>query len=218
MIKVLVADDQMLVRTGLRMILEGEPDLNVIAEAGDGAAAVREAERQQVDVVLMDIRMPGMDGIEATRRIAARGDGAPSVLVLTTYDVDEYVFEALRAGAAGFLLKHTSPELLAQAVRAVAAGEGLLAPSVTRRLIAEFARTAPVVAGGAGPELAALTVREREVLDLVASGLSNAEIANALVVSEATAKTHVGRVLAKLGVRDRVQAVIYAYEHGLVPR
>jgi DNA-binding NarL/FixJ family response regulator len=218
MIKVLVADDQMLVRTGLRMILEGESDLDVIAEAGDGAAAVREAERQPVDVVLMDIRMPGMDGIEATRRIAARGDGAPSVLVLTTYDVDEYVFQALRAGAAGFLLKHTSPELLVQAVRAVAAGDGLLAPSVTRRLIAEFARTSPVAAGRAGPELAALTVREREVLDLVAGGLSNTEIADALVVSEATAKTHVGRVLAKLGVRDRVQAVIYAYEHGLVPR
>jgi DNA-binding NarL/FixJ family response regulator len=218
MIKILLADDQMLVRTGLRMILDGEPDLEVVAEAGDGAAAVREAERRSVDVVLMDIRMPGTDGIEATRRIVAQGAGAPSVLVLTTYDTDEYVFQALRAGAAGFLLKHTSPELLVQAVRAVAAGEGLIAPSVTRRLISEFARTAPTPPNAEPAELASLTAREREVLDLMASGLSNAEIAATLVVSEATVKTHVGRVLTKLAVRDRVQAVIYAYEHGLVPR
>ena len=218
MIKILLADDQMLVRTGLRMILDGEPDLEVVAEAGDGATAVRETERRPVDVVLMDIRMPGTDGIEATRRIVAQGPAAPSVLVLTTYDTDEYVFQALRAGAAGFLLKHTSPELLVQAVRAVAAGEGLIAPSVTRRLISEFARTAPTTPHAVPDELASLTSREREVLDLVASGLSNAEIAAALVVSEATVKTHVGRVLTKLRVRDRVQAVIYAYEHGLVPR
>jgi DNA-binding NarL/FixJ family response regulator len=219
MIRILLADDQMLVRTGLRMILDGEPDLQVVAEAGDGGAAVRETERGPVDVVLMDIRMPGTDGIEATRRIVAQGAGAPSVLVLTTYDSDEYVFQALRAGAAGFLLKHTSPELLVQAVRAVAAGEGLIAPSVTRRLIAEFARTTPASPTMAEPaELAGLTAREREVLDLIVGGLSNAEIAAALVVSDATVKTHVGRVLTKLGVRDRVQAVIYAYEHGLVPR
>jgi DNA-binding NarL/FixJ family response regulator len=161
----------------------------------------------------MDIRMPGIDGIEATRRILGSDGTAPGVLVLTTYDADEYVFDALRAGAAGFLLKHTSPELLVEAVRAVAAGEGLIAPSVTRRLIQEFARAAPPQVRPT-PELSTLTAREREVLDAMVAGLSNAEIAQSLVLSEATVKTHVGRVLMKLGLRDRVQAVIYAYEHG----
>ncbi len=217
MIRILLADDQVLVRTGLRMILDLEPDLRVVAEAGDGLAAVKQAAAGTVDVVLMDIRMPGMDGIEATRRIAAGPGPGPGVLVLTTYDHDEYVFEALRAGASGFLLKHTSPELLVEAVRAVAHGEGLIAPSVTRRLIEEFTRTSPATPAPT-PALATLTAREREVLDLVATGRSNAEIAGGLVLSEATVKTHVARVLMKLGLRDRVQAVIYAYEHGLVAR
>ena len=217
MIKILLADDQMLVRTGLRMIIDSEPDLQVVAEAGDGASAIREVGRTEIDVIMMDIRMPGVDGIEATRQISAKPN-APSVLILTTYDADDYVFDALRAGAAGFLLKHTSPELLVEAVRSVARGEGLIAPSVTRRLIAEFVRHVPRRPGDSPPGLATLTSREQEVLSLIAAGLSNAEIAAALVVSEPTVKTHVGRVLAKLEVRDRVQAVIYAYEHGLAGR
>ncbi len=216
MITILLADDEMLVRTGLRMILDAEDDLEVIGEVGDGLAAVRAAERQQPDVIMMDIRMPGLDGLEATRRIAGGGPSSAGILVLTTYDTDEYVFEALRAGAAGFLLKHTSPELLVQAVRAIANGDGLIAPSLTRRLINEFARTRPAISAPA--ELAWLTPREREVLDLIAGGLSNAEITERLVLSEATVKTHVSRVLAKLGLRDRVQAVIFAYEHGLTSR
>lgn len=218
MINVLLVDDQMLVRTGLRMILDSEPDLEVVGECGDGASALRMLSRIEADVVMMDIRMPGTDGIEATRQIRALHPGGPSVLILTTYDADEYVFEALRAGAAGFMLKHSSPELLVQAVRAVANGEGLIAPSVTRRLIEEFGRQPAQTADPPPTELASLTVREREVFDLVAGGLSNSEIATSLVVSEATVKTHVGRVLMKLGLRDRVQAVIFAYEHGLVPR
>jgi DNA-binding NarL/FixJ family response regulator len=214
MIRVVLADDQGLVRTGLRLVLEAEPDIEVVAEAADGLQAV-EAARLRPDLVLMDIRMPNLDGIEATRRLA--GPGVPDpvrVLVLTTYDVDEYVFAALRAGASGFLLKHASPESLAEAVRTVAAGDGLIAPAVTRRLIAEFAR---VPAAPTPPaELARLTEREREVLELVARGRSNAEIARELVVGPATVKTHVGRVLTKLGLRDRVEAVIWAYEAGLV--
>jgi DNA-binding NarL/FixJ family response regulator len=216
-IKVIIADDQALVRAGLKMILDVEDDIEVVAETGDGLSAVRAATTTVADVILMDIRMPGIDGIEATRRIVRSIGDAPGVLVLTTYDLDEYVFEALRSGAAGFLLKHTSPELLVEAVRAVAAGEGLIAPSLTRKLIEEFVRAAP---GPAEPTvaLASLTPREREVLDLMVTGQSNPEIAESLVLSEATVKTHVGRVLMKLGLRDRVQAVIYAYEHGLVQR
>jgi DNA-binding NarL/FixJ family response regulator len=218
-IRVIIADDQALVRAGLKMILDVEDDIQVVAEAGDGLSVLRAAATTAADVILMDIRMPGIDGIEATRRIVgarALGD-APGVLVLTTYDRDEYVFEALRAGATGFLLKHTSPELLVEAVRAVAAGEGLIAPSVTRKLIEEFVRAAPAPAKPT-TALASLTPREREVLDLMVAGRSNPEIAQSLVLSEATVKTHVGRVLMKLGLRDRVQAVIYAYEHGLVQR
>jgi DNA-binding NarL/FixJ family response regulator len=216
-IRVIIADDQALVRAGLKMILDVEDDIEVVAETGDGLSAVRAATTTVADVILMDIRMPGIDGIEATRRIVGSIGDTPGVLVLTTYDLDEYVFEALRAGATGFLLKHTSPELLVEAVRAVAAGDGLIAPSVTRKLIEEFVRAAstptqPTVA------LASLTPREREVLDLMVAGQSNPEIAQSLVLSEATVKTHVGRVLMKLGLRDRVQAVIYAYEHGLVQR
>lgn len=215
MIRVLLADDQMLVRTGLKMILETEPDLQVIGEVGDGLSAVRQAVVQSADVVLMDIKMPGIDGIEATRRITSAAEPRPGVLVLTTYDADEFVFEALRAGASGFLLKHTSPELLVEAVRAVARGDGLIAPTVTKRLIEEFTRLTPPAEVPA-PHLATLTAREREVLDLIAIGQTNAEIARTLVVSDATVKTHVGRILMKLNLRDRVQAVIYAYEHGLV--
>ena len=213
-IRLVLADDQALVRTGLRLVLEAEPDIEVVAEAADGLQAV-EAARLRPDLVLMDIRMPNLDGIEATRRLAGPGVADPvRVLVLTTYDVDEYVFAALRAGACGFLLKHTSPEALVEAVRTVASGDGLIAPAVTRRLIAEFAR-APA-ARRPPAELGRLTEREREVLELVARGRSNAEIARELVVGPATVKTHVGRVLTKLGLRDRVEAVIWAYEAGLV--
>ena len=214
MIRVVLVDDQALVRTGLRMVLEAEPDIEVVGEAADGLRAV-EAARLRPDLVLMDIRMPNLDGIEATRRLAGPGVADPvRVLILTTYDVDEYVFAALRAGAWGFLLKHTSPEGLVEAGRTVASGDGLIAPEVTRRLIAEFAR-APA-APAPPPELDRLTDREREVLELVARGRSNAEIARDLVVGPATVKTHVGRVLTKLGLRDRVEAVIWAYEAGLV--
>lgn len=213
MIRVLVVDDQVLVRAGFRMILEAEPDIEVVGEAGDGDDAVAEAERLRPDVVLLDIRMPRMDGIEAARRITA-GPGGTRALMLTTFDIDDYVFAALRAGASGFLLKDTPPDHLVEAIRVVAAGEALLGPSVTRRLIEEFARTPTPGDGPAGLDL--LTDREVEVLRLVARGLSNAEIAGHLVVGEATVKTHVGRVLMKLGVRDRVQAVVLAYECGLV--
>jgi DNA-binding NarL/FixJ family response regulator len=214
-IRVVLADDQGLVRTGLRLVLEAEPDIEVVAEAADGLQAVAAA-RLRPDLVLMDIRLPNLDGIEATRRLAGPGVADPvRVLVLTTYDVDEYVFAALRAGACGFLLKHTSPEALVEAVRTVAAGDGLIAPAVTRRLIAEFAR-APAAPAAPPAELERLTDREREVLELVARGRSNAEIARELVVGQATVKTHVGRVLTKLSLRDRVEAVIWAYEAGLV--
>jgi DNA-binding NarL/FixJ family response regulator len=212
-IRVLIADDQALMRGGFRMILDAEPDLEVIGEAIDGADAVRGFERWRPDVVVMDVRMPSMDGIEATRRITAI-DPTAKVLILTTFDLDEYVYDALRAGASGFLLKDRPPEELAHAVRVVAGGDALLAPAVTRRLIEEFAHRpdAPVVPVG----LEQLTDREREVLVLMSRGLSNAEIASSLFVAETTVKTHVGRVLHKLGLRDRAQAVVLAYESGLV--
>ena len=215
-IKVLVADDQTLVRAGFRVLVESAPDLEVVGEAGDGVEAVELARQELPDVVLMDIRMPRMDGLEATRRIVALDRAeAVRVLVLTTFDLDEYVYQALRAGASGFLLKDTPPADLLAAIRVVAAGDALLAPSVTRRLIAEFARR-PEPSAVTPAALASLTEREREVLALVARGLSNAEIAELLVVSGATAKTHVSRVLAKLGARDRAQLVMLAYETGLI--
>ena len=216
MIRVLVADDQTLVRAGFRVLVESAPDLEVVGEAGDGVEAVELARRELPDVVLMDIRMPVMDGLEATRRTVAldRAEGI-RVLVLTTFDLDEYVYEALRAGASGFLLKDTPPADLLAAIRVVAAGDALLAPAVTRRLIAEFARR-PAPSTVTPAALAGLTDREREVLALVARGLTNAEIADRLVVSVATAKTHVSRVLAKLQARDRAQLVMLAYETGLV--
>jgi len=213
-IRVLVADDQALVRAGFRQLLEREGDLDVVGEAADGAEAVELGRRLRPDVVVMDIRMPNLDGLEATRRLTA-GSPAPRVLVLTTFDLDDYVFEALRAGASGFLLKDAAPEELVSAVRLVAGGEALLAPSVTRRVIEEFARSAaPATAPVA--ELDELTTREREVLLLVARGLSNAEIARELFLSSGTVKTHVAHILRKLDARDRVQAVIVAYECGLV--
>ncbi len=215
-IRVLVVDDEELVRTGLRLILDAEPDLTVVGTAADGRQALGEVRRLLPDVVLMDIRMPGMDGLEATRRLLSGPDPARcSVVILTTFDVDEHVYEALRAGASGFLLKDVPADQLAHAIRVAAAREALLAPSVTRRLIATFTRAAP-----AGPEpvsgLADLTPREVEVLVLLAEGLSNAEIAARLFLGEATVKTHVARILTKLGVRDRVQAVIAAFRSGLV--
>jgi DNA-binding NarL/FixJ family response regulator len=216
MIRVVVADDQTLVRAGFRVLIDSAPDLEVVGEAGDGVEAVELARQELPDVVLMDIRMPRMDGLEATRRIVALDRAeAVRVLVLTTFDLDEYVYQALRAGASGFLLKDTPPADLLAAIRVVAAGDALLAPSVTRRLIAEFARR-PEPSAVTPAALASLTEREREVLALVARGLSNAEIAELLVVSGATAKTHVSRVLAKLGARDRAQLVMLAYETGLV--
>jgi DNA-binding NarL/FixJ family response regulator len=212
-ISVLLADDQHLVRAGLRLILAAEPDIEVVAEAGDGGRAVAAATRLRPDVTLMDIRMPGLDGISATRRLLACQPPPTRVLVLTTFDVDSYVYDALRAGASGFLLKNVPPEDLVRAIRVVAAGDALLDPAVTQRVISEFSRTPPRPRAPA--ELAALTGREREVLLLLARGRSNAELAATLYVSEATVKTHVARILAKLGLRDRVQAVVYAFEHGL---
>ena len=211
-IRVLLADDQALMRTGFRMILDAQEDLEVVGEAIDGADAVRQFERLAPDVVVMDVRMPTMDGIEATRRLTAL-DPPARVLILTTFDLDEYVYEALRAGASGFLLKDRPPEELVAAVRVIAAGEALLAPSITRRLIEEFAKRAPTATAR---ELDELTDREREVLVLMARGLTNAEIATSLYVAETTVKTHVGRVLGKLRLRDRAQAVVLAYESGLV--
>jgi DNA-binding NarL/FixJ family response regulator len=212
-IRVLVVDDQSLVRAGFRLVLENHPDLEVVGEAATGHQAVHSAARLDPDVVLMDIRMPELDGIAATRQITARQ--AARVLVLTTYDLDEYVYDALQAGASGFLLKDTPPAQLADGIRAVAGGEALLAPSVTRRLIEEFARIGS--ARRARPaELDELTARELDVLRLLARGMSNAEIAAALVLSDTTVKTHVAHVLGKLRVRDRVQAVVLAYESGLV--
>jgi DNA-binding NarL/FixJ family response regulator len=212
-IRVLLVDDHQLVRSGFRMIVEGEPDMSVVGEAADGAEAVELAERAKPDVVLMDVQMPVLDGLEATRRIVRR-EASAAVLILTTFDRDDYVFEALRAGAAGFLLKNAPPEDLVDAIRVLAAGDGLLSPAVTRRVIAEFARTQR--RGTAPDVLAQLTERELEVLREVAAGRTNAEIAERLVLGEATIKTHVSNTLAKLGVRDRVQAVVWAYEHGVV--
>jgi DNA-binding NarL/FixJ family response regulator len=215
MTSVLIADDQALVRVGLRKILDTETDLTVVGEAADGEDAVALAQRLRPDVALMDIRMPVLDGIEATRRIIA---ARPStrVLILTTFGLDSYVYESLRAGASGFLLKDAPPEEISAAVHIVARGEALLAPAVTRTVIEEFARTRPTEATPLPTAVEELTPREREVLDLLARGLSNPEICTQLVISEATAKTHVARILQKLDLRDRVQAVIYAYEHGLV--
>ena len=216
MTTVLIADDQALVRVGLRKILENEPETVVVGEAGDGQDAVAAARRTRPDVVLMDIRMPVLDGIEATRRIVAAQPGT-RVLVLTTFGLDDYVYDALRAGASGFMLKDAPPEEIAAAVRIVASGEALLAPAVTRAVIEEFSRIPPRAAPAAVPRaVGELTAREREVLDLLIRGLSNPEICRQLVISEATAKTHVARILQKLGLRDRVQTVIYAYESGLV--
>ena len=214
--RILLVDDQALVRTGFRMILDAEPDLEVVGEATNGKEAIELAAELRPDVVLMDIRMPVMDGVEATRRLAGPDAADPVlVLILTTFDLDEYVYDALRSGASGFLLKDTPPEELVSAVRVVAAGDALLAPSVTRRLIAEFARVpSPPPVDTAG--LDHLTERERELLIVVARGRSNAEIAAELAVSETAVKTSVGRLLAKLGLRDRVQAVVLAYETGLV--
>lgn len=212
--RVLLADDQAVVRAGFRTILGAEPDLSVVGEAADGASAVRLARSLRPDVVIMDVRMPAGDGIAATSELAGPGVADPlAVLVVTTFDLDEYVFAALRAGAAGFLLKDVEPDELVTAVRVVAAGQGLVAPRVTRRLLAEFARTAPP---RPSPALDELTAREREVFEHLARGLSNAEIAAALVLSPATVKTHVAAVLTKLGCRDRVQAVVLAYESGVV--
>jgi DNA-binding NarL/FixJ family response regulator len=215
-IRVLVVDDEALLRTAFSSLIDAEDDLEVVGEAADGRQAVQNAARLRPDVVVMDVRMPVMDGIEATRQITAgQGAGVPRVLILTTFDLDEYVFEALRAGASGFALKSRPLEELLSAIRTVAAGEALLAPSVTRRLIAHFAHRAPAPPRAA-PGLAELTEREREVLALVARGLTNAELAGTLRVSLPTAKTHVSRILTKLGARDRTQLVILAYESGIV--
>jgi len=214
MIRVLVADDQAVVRGGLRMILEAQADLEVVGEAADGSEAITMVASLQPDVVLMDIRMPVLDGIEATRRLAETGIRT-RVLVLTTYALDEYVYESLKAGAAGFFVKTESPERLVQAVRLIAAGEALLAPEITRRLIDRFLQAAPPNAPPPA-SLTELTARELDVLRQIARGLSNAEIAGALYITEGTVKTHVARILMKLDLRDRVQAVVFAYEHGLV--
>ena len=218
-VRIVVADDHQVVRTGFAALLDTQPDFTVVGTACDGAEAVRICRELSPDVVLMDVRMPGTDGIEATRQLAGSAGGGPRILILTTFDLDEYVYDALRAGASGFLLKDVTAERLFDAVRVVAAGDALLAPTVTRRLISEFAllrRKPDAPAAGATPALAALTPRETQVLRLVAEGLSNPEIAARLVVTEETVKTHVSRVLGKLGLRDRTQAVVTAYESGLV--
>jgi DNA-binding NarL/FixJ family response regulator len=214
-VSVLVADDQELVRTGLRTILNAQQDIEVVGEAEDGDEAVEAARRLRPDVVVMDVRMPTMDGLEATRRIVSESRKPPRVLVLTTFDLDEYVYEALRAGASGFLLKGAPTDQVIEAVRVVATGDALISPSVTRRLIDEFARR-PRADAAPPPEIEELTARERDVLEQVARGRSNPEIADELVVSAATVKTHVAHILMKLGVRDRVQAVILLYESGVI--
>jgi DNA-binding NarL/FixJ family response regulator len=214
-IRILIADDQALVRAGLRMILDAQADLEVIGEAGDGREALQQSRDLEPDVVLMDIRMPGVDGLEATRRLLGGSGPAPKVIVLTTFDTDDYVYEAIRAGASGFLLKSAPPEQLADGVRAVMAGDALLAPEITRRLLERFVQRPPPGAA-APPELEDLTAREVEVLRLIAEGRSNAEIAADLVLSEATVKTHVNHILTKLRLRDRVQAVALAYRSGLM--
>jgi DNA-binding NarL/FixJ family response regulator len=218
-IRVLLADDQPLIRTGFRMILEETDDIDIVGEAQDGTEAVRRTGELSPDVILMDVRMPGVDGIEATRQIVARNPAA-RVLILTTFDLDEYAFSALRAGASGFVLKDVPLDELARAIRAVASGDAVVSPRITRRLLDVYATRLPDLSGGSsGPERAALdqlTPREQDVLLQVATGLSNTEIAEKLVVSEATVKTHLGSILAKLGLRNRVQAVIFAYDVGLV--
>lgn len=216
MTTVLIVDDQPLQRYGFRMLLDSVPETEVVGEASHGTEAVRKTAQLRPDVVLMDVRMPGMDGIEATRRIVAAGDRS-RVLVLTTFDLDEYVHAALRAGASGFLLKDARPEELLAGIRAVAIGDAVIAPALTRRLLHEFARLVPP--GGEGcaenPRLSSLTDREREILVAIGRGWTNGEIAERFVLSESTVKTHVGRVLSKIGARDRIQAVIFAYDHGL---
>ena len=219
-IRVALVDDQELVRAGFRMMLDAQPDMTVVGEAADGLAAVSLAERREADVMVMDVRMPRLDGVEAARRICAAGE-RPKVLMLTTFDLDEYAFAALKAGASGFLLKDVPPQELLFAIRAVHSGDSVVAPSTTRRLIDRFVPLLSTAGGADGAvapaaNLTGLTEREREVLVQVAAGLSNAEIASRLYVSEATVKTHVGRILSKLGLRDRVQAVVFAYETGIV--
>jgi DNA-binding NarL/FixJ family response regulator len=214
-IRVMLVDDQVLLRTGFRMVLAAQPDMDVVAEAGDGVEAIENLRSTEVDVVLMDVRMPRMDGVEATRRICAQPD-PPKVLILTTFDLDEYAFSGLKAGACGFMLKDVPPSELLSAIRSVHSGDAVVAPSTTRRLLDRFA---PLLPGSSKPEhkeVQRLTEREREVMMLVAQGLSNGEIAGRLVLSEATVKTHVGRILTKLALRDRVQVVVLAYETGLV--
>jgi len=217
-IRILLVDDQALVRAGFRMILDAEPDVDVVGEASDGREAIDQVRSLRPDVVLMDIRMPELDGLEATRRIIAdfETDGAPRILMLTTFDLDEYVYEALRAGASGFLLKDTPPEQLVAAIHVIAEGDALLSPSITKRVISEFVRGVGPKPASQFPRLDELTARELEVLKLIARGLSNAEIAKELFVSETTVKTHVARILMKLSLRDRVQAVVLAYEAGVV--
>lgn len=216
-IRVALVDDQQLVRAGFAMVIGSQPDMEVVLEAGDGAQAVRLIPSYGVDVVLMDVRMPQLDGIAATRALLEASASAPRIVMLTTFDLDEYVLAAIRAGASGFLLKDTQPEDMLTAIRTVHVGDGVIAPSATRRLIEHVASTTPTQARTAAPEvLAGLTAREMEVLGLIARGRSNLEIAADLVVAEATVKTHVGRLLAKLEVRDRVQLVVFAYESGLV--
>ncbi len=216
MIRILLVDDQALVRAGFRMILDAEPEMEVVGEASDGREAIDQVRALRPEIVLMDIRMPDLDGLEATRRILASGDEAPKILMLTTFDLDEYVYEALRAGASGFLLKDTPPEQLVAAIEVISQGEALLSPTITRRVISEFVKGTGPKPQAQFPRLQDLTAREREVLTLIARGLSNAEIAKTLFVSETTVKTHVARILMKLGLRDRVQAVVLAYESGIV--
>ena len=215
-VKVLIVDDQSLVRAGFKMILDAEPDIEVVGEAADGLEAVIAARETLPDVILMDVRMPNVDGLEATRRLLDGKQEGPRILILTTFDLDEYVYEALRAGASGFLLKDTPPEHLVDAIHVVAGGDALLAPSITRRVIEEFVRRPPESARKVPAGLDELTARELEMLRFIAQGLSNAEIARAAFVSETTVKTHVARILMKLRLRDRVQAVVFAYEHGVV--
>ncbi len=214
MIRVLIADDEQLIRAGLRLIVESQPDMEVIGEAGDGVEAIERTRRLRPDVVVMDIRMPTLDGLEATRRIVATSGPLPRVIVLTTFDLDEYVYDALRAGASGFLLKHAPEEQLLAAIRVDMSGTALFSPSVTRRLVEEFVRNRPPAE--VPPELGVLSARERDVLVLIAKGLSNRQIADELVISEHTVKTHVTHILDKLDLRDRTHAVVLAYEAGLV--
>jgi len=216
-VRVLIVDDQALVRAGFRMILEAEAGIEIVGEASDGFDALEAVREHSPDVVLMDIRMPNPDGLEATRRMVGDGNAGPRVLMLTTFDLDEYVYEALRAGASGFLLKDTPPEQLVSAIHVIASGDALLSPTITKRVIEEFIRRPPsTMEASLPPAIADLTARELEVLGFMARGLSNAEIAKDLFVSETTVKTHVARILMKLDLRDRVQAVVYAYESGLI--